>query len=408
MGEIEDVFSGPASGLPALLSSKAVLTRRTARYRRTARDRPAAVEEAPVKHLAGYAPFAVFCEGRVVPADQLASDVAMLLEFIRSNIGTISGDAGLSEAATIFVGNVIAAMRPEAHWTVMADGSREVGARGMMITVDRLVDGLREADDGMVAGLLTHLMEWAADEPDGPALPELRPVPMGQLIEPFVRPELSSHEYRDAEGQAVDYGNRWGVDSPPENSYSVETHVGRFEGLHKVARALIEYLESAYDVDVSWDPAHAADVSTNTGEVIDVARLTPRDPFAAPLTFVLTGYQGVVVHAGALHDSPFPICGCDACDETAESEASRMEELVLGVAAGGYGERYPVGRKKWAEYALSAADGSGSRSGSGPWGATPAQLAAAEERLQAVPDGWRPWPLKRSGTSTRVAGPGPA
>ena len=223
-----------------------------------------------------------------------------------------------------------------------------------------------------------------------------------------MRPELSSHEYRDAEGQAIDYGNRWGVDSPPENSYSVETHVERFEGLHKVARALIEYLESAYDVDVSRDPAHAADVSTNTGEVVDVARLTPRDLLAAPLTFVLTGYPGVVVHAGALHDFPFPICGCDACDETAESEASRMEELVLGVVAGGYGERYPVGRKKWAEYALFAADGSGNRSGAGPRESTPAQLAAAAERLQSVPDGWRPWPLRKSGTSNRDSGPGPA
>ncbi len=402
MGEIEDLFDGPASGLPALLSNKAVLSRRTAQYR------PAAEEEPPVKHLAGYAPFVVFCESSGVPAKQLASDVSALLTFLRTNIGEISAEPGLSEAATVFVGNVIAAMRPEAHWRVMADGSREVGARSMMITVDRLIEGLGEADDGMVAGLLTHLEEWAGDEPDGPTLPELRPVPTGQAREPFVRPELPSREYRNADGVAIGYGNRWGADSPPEDSYSVETHGERFEGLHKVARALIEYLESEYDVDVSWDPAHAADVSMNTDEVIDVARLTPRDPLAAPLTFVVTGSPGVVVHAGALHDFPFPICGCDACDETAESEASRLETLVLGVAAGGYGERYPVGRKKWAEYALFAADGSGNRSGAGPRGATTAQLAAAEERLRTVPDGWSAWPLKRSGTSTGVSGPGPA
>jgi hypothetical protein len=402
MGEIEDLFGGQASGLPALLSNKAVLNRRTAQYR------PAAEEEAPVTHLAGYAPFVVFGESRGVSAGQLASDVTALLAFLRTNIGDISADPGLSEAATVFVGNVIAAMRPEAHWTVMADGTREVGARGMTITVDRLVEGLREADEGMVAGLLTHLEEWAGDEPDGPAFPALRPVPTGQAREPFVRPELTPRDYRDADGQAIDYGNRWGGDSPPEDSYSLETHGERFEGLHKVARALVEYLERAYEVDVSWDPAHAADVSMNTDEVIDVARLTPRDPLAAPLTFVVTGSPGVVVHAGVLHDFPFPICGCDACDETTESEASRMEELVLGVAAGGYGERYPVGRKRWAEYALFAADGSGNRSGAGPMGATPAQLAAAEERLRAVPDGWRPWPLRGSGTSTRVVGPGPA
>ncbi|NHW49140.1 hypothetical protein HAV21_19950 [Paenarthrobacter sp. MSM-2-10-13] len=402
MGEIEDLFGGPASGLSAPLSNKAVLSRLTAQ------SGPAAEDAAPVKHLAGYAPFVAFCESRGVSAGQLASDVNALLGFLRTNIGDIPGDPGLNEAATIFVGNVIAAMRPEAHWTVMADGSREVGDRDMMITVDRLMDGLGEADDGMVAGLLTHLTEWADDEPDGPEFPALRPVPSGQFREPFVRPELPSRDYRNADGEAIGYGNRWGADSPPEDSYSVETHRERFEGLHTVARALVEYLESEYDVDVSWDPAHAADAAMNIAEVIDVARLTPRDPLAAPLTFVVTGSPGVVLHAGALHNFAFPICGCDACDETAESEGSRMEELVLGVAAGGYGERYPVGRKRWAEYALFAADGSGNRSGRGPVGATPAQLAAAEERLQAVPDGWKAWPLRRGGRSTRVSAPGPA
>lgn len=229
MGDVEDLFEGPASGLPALLSNKAVLNRGTAQYQL------AVEEEAPVKHLAGYAAFVVFCELRGVPAGRLATDFTALLAFLRANIGDISANFGMSEAATIFVGNVIAAMRPEAHWRVMPDGSREVGARGMMITVDRLMDGLGEADDGMVAGLLKHLSEWAADEPDGPVLPELRPVPTGQAPVPFVRPELTPRDYRDADGQAIDYGNRWGTGSPPENSYSVETHGERFEGLHEVA-----------------------------------------------------------------------------------------------------------------------------------------------------------------------------
>ncbi len=72
----------------------------------------------------------------------------------------------------------------------------------------------------------------------------------------------------------------------------METDVERFEGLHKVARSLLEYLESAYNVDVSLDPAHAMEVSLNTVEVIAVARLTPRDPLAAPLTFVWTSFPG--------------------------------------------------------------------------------------------------------------------
>ncbi|MFJ6537140.1 hypothetical protein ACIQH5_13030 [Paenarthrobacter sp. NPDC091711] len=58
MGEIEDLFHGPASGLPAPLSNQAVLRRKTAGYL------PAPEEEAPIRHLAGYAPFVAFCESR--------------------------------------------------------------------------------------------------------------------------------------------------------------------------------------------------------------------------------------------------------------------------------------------------------------------------------------------------------
>ena len=112
---------------------------------------------------------------------------------------------------------------------------------------------------------------------------------------------------------------------------------------------------------------------------------------------MLTGYPGVVVHAGVLHDFPFPVCGCDACDETAETTADRMEMLVLTVAAGGYTERYPVGRKRWSEYALTAFDGSGSESGQGePAPVAAARLHDAEIRLRDVDGAWSPWPLRRS------------
>jgi hypothetical protein len=91
------------------------------------------------------------------------------------------------------------------------------------------------------------------------------------------------------------------------------------------------------------------------------------------------------------------VCGCDACDETAETTADRLEMLVLSVAAGGYSERYPVGRKRWSEYALTAFDGSGSESGQGePAPAGAARLQDAELRLRSVDGGWGPWPLRRS------------
>ena len=133
----------------------------------------------------------------------------------------------------------------------------------------------------------------------------------------------------------------------------MDSHPERFAGLHVVARALIDHLATAYDVEVHEDPVHARDLLIEVRDVLHAVRVTPRRSGAAPLTFVLTGYPGVVVHAGVLHDFPFPVCGCDACDETAETTADRMERLVLSVAAGGYAERYPVGSRRWSEYALT-------------------------------------------------------
>lgn len=98
-----------------------------------------------------------------------------------------------------------------------------------------------------------------------------------------------------------------------------------------------------------------------------------------------------------LHDFPVPVCGCDACDETAGTTADRLELLVLSVAAGGDSERYPVGSLRWREYALTAFDGSGSESGRGEVGpVAAARLHDAEIRLRDVAGGWSPWPLRGS------------
>ena len=110
---------------------------------------------------------------------------------------------------------------------------------------------------------------------------------------------------------------------------------GRFAGLHAIADALISHLEGTYAIDVREDPALAGDLLLPDPDVRRAVRLTPHHAGAAPLTFVFTGFPGVIVHAGVLHDFPFPACGCDACDETSESTADRLEMLVLGVAVGG-------------------------------------------------------------------------
>lgn len=54
-----------------------------------------------------------------------------------------------------------------------------------------------------------------------------------------------------------------------------------------------------------------------------MTRLTLSDSAAAPLTFGFTSYPGLILHAGLLHDFAYPICGCDACDETAVGQVDK-------------------------------------------------------------------------------------
>ena len=107
----------------------------------------------------------------------------------------------------------------------------------------------------------------------------------------------------------------------------------------------------------------------------------------------LTGDPAVLVHAGALCELTFPDCACDACDETAQSEAEGLEQFVLAVTAGTFRERYPLGRQAAYEYAWAAPDGSyETASTTDPPTDSPTHRQNTEHRLTALPRGWQPWP----------------
>ncbi|WP_241979363.1 DUF6226 family protein [Cryobacterium sinapicolor] len=67
--------------------------------------------------------------------------------------------------------------------------------------------------------------------------------------------------YRDGQGHPLDYGNRWGGASPPGDTYSRVSNPQRFEPVHKVADALIEWLQTTFDV--------AMDQTPNVADVVD-------------------------------------------------------------------------------------------------------------------------------------------
>lgn len=211
----------------------------------------------------------------------------------------------------------------------------------------------------------------------------------------YARPEIPVQVFRDAAGQIIEYGNRWGAGVPPEDSYSVDTHPERFAPLHTVAEALIAHLTAGYDTAVSEDLVHAADLLWERDDVSRAVRLTPNEPDAARLTFVFTSYPSVIVHAGLLHDFCYPDCGCDACDETWQTQAEELEWHTLAVAAGNYTEYVRSGLTSWVGHTISRPDGGGWSSSEARANGLPNdRLRIARRRLKALRGGWQPWPTR--------------
>lgn len=206
----------------------------------------------------------------------------------------------------------------------------------------------------------------------------------------FSRPPIDPPLILDADGQVIDYGNRWDG-SPPEDTYSVDTHPERFASLHAIANALIDFLADAYDVEVTDGLETASDLVHPHPAVVRAVRVRPVDEACAALTFAFTDYPGLIVHAGALHDFPYPNCGCDACDSTWDAEASELERQVAAVVAGGYREAINAGLRPWAEVAFTYPDGFSS--GRSPAPDLPRdRLRAARAALRKRSKGWAPWP----------------
>lgn len=159
----------------------------------------------------------------------------------------------------------------------------------------------------------------------------------------YVRPPMDSPHFVDDAGAYIPYGYRWGSDGPPPDAYSRTTHPERFAPLVEVARALVDHLIDAYDVDVSDTamlPGWMAAAEVGSGSYpMTVTRLTPRNPASAPLTFIETALPGVCVLAGAACTVSVPQCGCDACDEGLLEQADRLEALVFAVLDGNFQER---------------------------------------------------------------------
>jgi len=136
--------------------------------------------------------------------------------------------------------------------------------------------------------------------------------------------------------------HRWGPTGPPLEAYSRVTNPQRFASLHDAAASTLDRLER--DFDVERKDAYGFDPELDEGCTLSRpgVALLPRDPAAAPLRLVFTAFPGLRLRLGRWYTVAFPACGCDACDETAESEIERLHSLIDNLTAGRFREAIQV------------------------------------------------------------------
>jgi hypothetical protein len=212
-------------------------------------------------------------------------------------------------------------------------------------------------------------------------------------VSEYRRPAIPLAIFRDEVGAAIQYGSRWGNESPPEERYSRTSNLERFLPLHSVARSLSEWLEATFEVSVEHDAAVASDLLRSPSDIVGAIRITPHDASSAPLTLILTSFPGIYLHAGALHDFQFPVCGCDACDDDVLGLADELEWTVRTVVAGGYSERFEPWPSRWISSKLDE-PGAGMRGTRSRVQDFPAERVRAARSLIPASGQWTAWPEK--------------
>jgi hypothetical protein len=185
-------------------------------------------------------------------------------------------------------------------------------------------------------------------------------------------------------------GTRWGLEGPPQEAYSRVTNPERFEPLHQAALAHLQRLQEqfaverveGYELDQQFTPVELARSSV---------KLIPADSKAAPIAIAFTSFPAVIVRCGLLVELVFPVCGCDACDATAEGELERLTQVMDDVAEGRFREsiRVPL----WGDAELNwELRSTTHRMGGGVRVARSRARALVKEHGSSFE--WGPWPLR--------------
>ena len=183
--------------------------------------------------------------------------------------------------------------------------------------------------------------------------------------------------------------SRWGINGPPEEAYGRITNPGRFLPLHNAALHLSEGLEQEYAV--VREESHGRD-----GQLKDVElsrpsiRLVPASPASARIVFAFTAFPSVILRFGRCSTQSFPSCGCDACDETAAEEITRLRQVVADVVEGRFREviRVALNGKATVRWELWSDEG---RSCSG---GDVRRVNKLLGRGRKTVTNWKPWPRR--------------
>ncbi|WP_435749065.1 DUF6226 family protein [Microbacterium sp. PMB16] len=336
------------------------------------------------RFVEGFELFEAFARDAGADPAALAADLAALWDFVAAHPDLLASPE-VADAAARFLGNAIARAHPAATWRMTSEP--EVGTSTMSVTVVGLLRTIVERPDQREP-FLEMIASWPQVDRDAQELSALAQedadVELVVAPVPFARPALAIPEFVDDDGRVIDYGSRWAGGSPPEDAYSRVSHPERFAPVVSVVDALVEHLETWYDVDVERRDGEAE---------ARVVHLRPTTGAAITLTATASS---VGIEAGALFRDMMPSCTCDACDETAETVADQLEETVLAIAAGGLRELFPVGDRRLLHARILTADGGGRSSSGEPGPSLPRDLLDdATTLLERLPGGWWPaWSLR--------------
>ncbi len=193
------------------------------------------------------------------------------------------------------------------------------------------------------------------------------------------------------------FGNGTGESSLTDPAYSRVTNPERFRPLHTAMLAIIDRLESDFEVECAegfgFDEKLARGLDLARADV----RLTPKDPDAAPVSVVFTAFPGLRIRFGWWYIEPFPVCGCDACDESEEDEIERLTEMIDDVTAGRFREAIEIPLLSfmgagWVDTRFWSPDGRRRRHRSRVDRSRGREMSRGRHRLAL---NWKPWPRRQ-------------